>query len=66
MNELHMTPQEKALSFLYGELRKAKIALGRAEGKPNSREERESLQGKIEAIDWLIPLAIKEDENETD
>lgn len=50
-----MTTQEKALSFLYGELRKAKIALGRAEGKPNvQREEIESLQSKIEAIDWIL------------
>lgn len=60
-----MTSQEKALSFLYGELRKAKIALGRAEGKPNANpEEIENLQSKIEAIDWLIPIAIKETENE--
>lgn len=49
-----MTTEEKALSFLYGELRKAKIALGRAEGKPNSAEERENLQNKIEAIDWIL------------
>lgn len=56
-----MDIQQKALSFLYGELRRAKIALGRAEGKPNvQREEIESLQSKIEAIDWLIPLAIAE------
>jgi hypothetical protein len=49
-----LAPQEKALSFLYGELRKAKIALGRAEGKPNSAEERENLQNKIDGIDWIL------------
>lgn len=49
-----MTRQEKALSFLYGELRRAKIALGRAEGKPNSKEERENLQNKIDGIDWIL------------
>lgn len=57
-NIIHKHPlsqQEKALSFLYGEQRKAKIALGRAEGKPNvQREEIESLQNKIDAIDWIL------------
>lgn len=62
-----MTTQEKALSFLYGEQRKAKIALGRAEGKPNvQREEIESLQSKIEAIDWILEKFFEGEKNETD
>lgn len=56
------TIRENALSFLYRELRAAKIALGHAESKPNvSREELENLQKRIDAIDWMIPIVIRED-----
>jgi hypothetical protein len=59
-----MTTQEKALSFLYGELRKAKIALGRAEYKPNvDREELENLQSKIDAIDWILEKFFEGEKN---
>lgn len=57
------TIRDNALSFLYRELRAAKIALGHAESKTNvSREELENLQKKIDAIDWMIPIVMKEDE----
>lgn len=56
------TLRENALSFLYRELRDAKIALGRAEGRPGvTREELENLQKRIDAIDWMIPIVIRED-----
>lgn len=53
------TIRDNALSFLYRELRAAKIALGRAEGRPGvTREELDNLQKKIDAIDYLTPLAV--------
>lgn len=61
-----MTTEEKALSFLYGELRRAKIALGRAEGKPNSKEERENLQNKLDAIDWILGKYFEGEKNAID
>lgn len=52
--------REKALKWLYRELKSAKIALGRAEGRPGDNLlEIGNLNAKIDAIDWLIPLAIK-------
>lgn len=58
-----MTIKELALHYLYGQLRAAKIALGHAERREGvTQEELNNLEKKIAAIDWLIPLAIKEDE----
>ena len=46
---------ENALKWLYGQLRRKRISLGRAEGKPNvSPLEMESLQESIEIIEWII------------
>lgn len=58
-----MTTRERALEYLYRELKKAKIALGQAETRSGvTHEELENLRNKIDAIDYLIPLAIvKED-----
>lgn len=54
--------REDALEFLYRELKSAKIALGRAETRPGvTAEELENLERKIAAIDWILPLVIKED-----
>jgi hypothetical protein len=59
------TIRDNALSFLYRELRAAKIALGHAESKPNvSHEELDNLQKKIDAIDWMIPIVIREDDHD--
>lgn len=56
------TIRDNALSFLYRELRVAKIALGRAEGRPGvTWEELDNLQKKIDAIDWILPIVIRED-----
>jgi hypothetical protein len=47
--------REKALKWLYGQLRRKRISLGRAEGKPNvSPLEMESIQESIEIIEWII------------
>ncbi len=46
-----------ALNYLYGELRKAKHALGHAESRKGvTREELVNLNHKINNIDWLIAL----------
>ena len=61
--DIDMPKREDALRFLYKQLKDAKIALGRAEDRPNvKQEELDNLQRKIDVIDWLIPLAIKAEE----
>lgn len=59
-----MPKREDAMRFLYKQLREAKIAYGRAEGRPGvKQEELDNLQRKIAMLDWVIPLVIKaEDE----
>lgn len=55
-----MTTQERALKWLFNELRKAKIALDRAETRPGvTQTELDNLQSKIDTIDWIIPLVVK-------
>ena len=47
--------REKALNWLYGQLRRKRISLGKAEDKPNvDALELESLQSSIEIIEWII------------
>lgn len=56
--------RDDALRFLYRELKSAKIALGRAESRPGvTAEELANLERKIAAIDWILPLVIKEDDD---
>ena len=60
------TIRDAALSYLYKELRAAKNALGRAESKPNVRqEELDNLQAKVDMIDRIIPIVMKMTEEET-
>ena len=55
--------REDALRFLYKHLKDAKIALGRAENRPNvKQEELANLERKIAVMDWIIPLVIKADD----
>lgn len=57
--------REDALRFLYKHLRESKIALGHAETRPGvKQEELDNLERKIAAIDWMIPLVIKAQEEE--
>lgn len=52
----------KALDYLYSTQKKAKVALGHVESRPShTSEEIENINKKLEVIDWLIGLAIKED-----
>ena len=50
-----------AIDMLYKSLKTLKIALGHAEKRNAKHDEIENLHKKIEAVDWLIGLAIKED-----
>lgn len=62
-----MANRKLALEWLYGELRKTKIAFGQAESRHGvKQEELDNLERKITAIDWVIPLVIKEDDDEAD
>lgn len=52
----------KALDYLYRSQKKAKIDLGRVENKPGRTSvEIENINRKLEILDWLIGVAIKED-----
>ena len=57
------TIRQRSLHYLYGQLRKARIAMGHAEDKPNSADELANLQTKIDVLEWVIGVVIKEDEN---
>ena len=48
------TMQQKSLYYLHKELRSAKIALGHAESKPNSEEEKRNLERKIAMLEWTF------------
>lgn len=50
-----------ALKWLYGELRKTKIAFGQAESRHGvKQEELDNLKRKIDVLDYLTTLVIKE------
>lgn len=56
------TMWERALDYLYYELKKARIALGHAEWKPNvNHQELDDLRGKLDILEYLCGLVIKED-----
>ncbi len=58
-----MTTKEAALQYLYSQLKASKIALSKAEVRKGvTDEEIANLKTKIAALDWLIPLAIREEE----
>lgn len=54
--------REIALKWLYKELKKAKVALGHAEWKPNvNHQELDDLRGRIDILEYLCGLVIKEE-----
>ena len=62
-----MTTRERALEYLYRELRKAKIALGQVETRPGvTHQELKNLRNKIEVLDYLTPLVLTAKEDEQD
>lgn len=54
--------RQKSLFYLAKELRKTRIDLGHAEQRHNA-EEVSNLQTKIEVLEWLMGVVIKEDED---
>ena len=55
--------RDMALKWLYGQLRRKRIALGKAEDKPNvPAQEIDSLQSGIEVIEWIIGKVLEGDE----
>ena len=50
--------KERALSFLYRQLKKARIALGRAEENGDA-EAMANLQNKIDVLEWLTEITLK-------
>ena len=57
--------RQKALEWLYKELKKTKIALGHAVTRPGvTDEELNNLANKITTLDWLIGavLSVKEED----
>jgi hypothetical protein len=47
--------RERALKWLYGQLKKRRVALGKADSKPRApQEEIENLGQTIELIEWII------------
>ena len=50
--------KDKSLTYLYKKLKHARIALGRAELKPNAGDEIAGLKNKIEVLEWLSDLAL--------
>jgi hypothetical protein len=51
--------KHQALDWLYKELKKKRIALGRAEAKPNAPAgELEDIKKAIEIIEWLTDVAL--------
>jgi len=54
--------REKALEWLYKELKKTRVALGHAEGKTGVKQrELDDLRGKIDLLEYLCGLVTKED-----
>ena len=54
--------REKALKWLYRELKRTRVAFGHAEWKPNVKQrELDELRGKIDILEYLCGLVIKED-----
>lgn len=52
------TIEMRAMKYLYKKLKHARIALGKAEGKPHAAEEIAGLQNKIEVLEWLTDVAL--------
>lgn len=54
--------REIALKWLYKELKKTRVAFGNAEWKPNVKQrELDNLRGRIDLLEYLCGLVIKED-----
>ena len=53
--------QMRSLHFLYGLLKRSRIAYGRAEEKPGSHMELACLASKIDMLEWTIAVVNREE-----
>lgn len=54
--------REKALEWLYKQLKSTRVALGHAEGKKGVKQpELDDLRGKIDLLEYLCGVVTKED-----
>ena len=51
----------RSYTYLTRRLKKARISLARAEEKPNGAQEVRDIQNKIEILEYLQGLVVKED-----
>lgn len=52
--------KDAALNWLYTELKRARISLGRAEYKPGETEvEKASLRAKMDMLEWVAAIVLK-------
>lgn len=54
------TMHNRALHYLYSKLKRTRISLLKAEEKPNSTEEIRNLQNKIEVLEYLTDVVLKD------
>lgn len=53
--------RDEALKYLHKQLKKAKIAQGYAESTKATQKELDNIQRKINALEWLIQVVLKEE-----
>ena len=56
------TVKENALIYLYKRIKKARIALGRAEQKKGAGREIEGLKNKIEVLEYLSDVVLNKED----
>jgi hypothetical protein len=60
-----MEMREKALEWLYKELKRTRISIGQAEQRKGvKQEELAALNGKVDVLEYLCGLVTKEDEED--
>lgn len=52
--------RDEALKYLHKQLKKAKIAQGYAESTKATQKELDNIQRKIDVLEWIIPVVLKE------
>ena len=55
------TAKKEAMLYLYNQIRKKRIAVFKAKGKPNSAAEIANLEKKIRVLEWLVDVVTKEE-----
>lgn len=53
--------RDESLKYIHKQLKKAKIAQGYAESTKTTQKELDNIQRKIDVLEWLIPVVLKEE-----